>query len=279
MLPDLESLRCFEAASRHPSFRAAAASVALSPAAFSERIRAVEDQLGVRLFDRGPRHLRLTAAGERLLPHARQLLELARRTAEVATGGSAPFELVVGTRYELGLSWLVPALEPLRAQRPERTLALYFGNTEHLLDCLAEGRVDAVIGSMRLTRPGLELQLLHEEEYRLVAAPGADHRVLIDTSRDLPLYRYLQDAELSWPWERLECLGTIGAMRQRVLDGAGVAVMPEYFVREDLAAGRLVELIEEHPRSDWFRLFWSEDHPRREELRELGQALSALPLR
>jgi LysR family glycine cleavage system transcriptional activator len=278
VLPDLESLRCFEAAARHPSFRAAASSVALSPAAFSERIRGLEDQLGAQLFDRGPRHLRLTAAGERLLPHARKVLAEAWRCAEVATGSDPAFELMLGTRYELGLSWLVPALSPLSRSRPQRSLDLYFGNTEHLLQALDSGRVDAVVGSMRLTRPGLRIALLHEETYRLVAAPGGDRSVLLDTSRDLPLYRYWQDAQPDVHWDRLECLSTIGALRIRALDGAGVCVLPEYFIRQDLAEGRL-ELLSEAPlRSDWFRLFWLEGHPRDAELVELGQELAGLPL-
>jgi len=78
-LPDLESLRCFAQAARQQSFRRGAKACALSPAAFGERIRRLEDQLGAPLFTRTPRRLALTPEGERLLPRAQRLLDEAER--------------------------------------------------------------------------------------------------------------------------------------------------------------------------------------------------------
>ena len=104
-LPDLTSLRCFEAAARHDSFRSAAAEVALSPAAFSDRIARLEDELGERLFERSTRSLALNTAGLRLLPHARALLHDAARLGDVVRSAALPpFTMTLGTRFELGLS-------------------------------------------------------------------------------------------------------------------------------------------------------------------------------
>ena len=101
----------------HRSFRAAAAAVGLSPAAFSERIQRLEEDLGAKLLSRGGRQVRLTPAGERLLPHARQLLTDARRCREVVGAGARqPYELNIGTRFELGLSWLVPTSPKSRSR-------------------------------------------------------------------------------------------------------------------------------------------------------------------
>ena len=102
---DLDSLRCFEAAATTLSFRAAASRIGLSPAAFSDRIRRLEDQLQVRLFDRTTRRVALTAAGQRLLPQSRRTLAEAALCGPAARDQSKelPVELVVGTRYELGL--------------------------------------------------------------------------------------------------------------------------------------------------------------------------------
>ncbi|MEQ9320960.1 MAG: LysR family transcriptional regulator, partial [Polyangiaceae bacterium] len=115
MLPDLESLRCFHAAAQHLNFREAARTVGLSPAAFGDRIKRLEELLDVRLFDRTTRKVALTPAGERLWPHARQCLEQASRCAEIARGehGTSPFALTIGTRFELGMSWITPALSEL----------------------------------------------------------------------------------------------------------------------------------------------------------------------
>src|SRR3982751_1647329 len=112
MLPDLESLRCFDAAATHLSFRVAARAVALSPAAFGERIKRLEDQLAAPLFARTTRRVALTPAGHRLVAQARRVLDEANKCRRVALDDAAavPFELTIGTRFELGLSWLVPAL-------------------------------------------------------------------------------------------------------------------------------------------------------------------------
>jgi LysR family glycine cleavage system transcriptional activator len=294
-LPDLESLRCFEAAARHLSFRAAAREVALSPPAFSDRIRRLEEDLEVALFARTTRRVGLTDAGVRLLPRARQAIATARACVRAAHEGEVPFELTVGTRFELGLSWLTPALDPLARACPGRTLHLVFGDSPDLLERTLKGSVDATVTSARLSWAHYAYALLHEEAYVFVGAPelvdrrpleqeaDAEQHVLIDASADLPLFRYLRDAspaEEAWRFARVERLGTIGAILQRVLDGAGVAVLPRYLVREDLDEGRLVRLLVERPLlTDHFRLVWRTDHPREVELADLAAQLRELPLR
>ena len=111
MLPDLESLRCFEKAAVILNFRLAAATVGLSPAAFSDRIRRLEDQVGQRLFVRTTRSVALTPAGHRLLDQARRTLDEARRCLAQVDGGPQPFELIVGTR----LNYVFGHISPPRA--------------------------------------------------------------------------------------------------------------------------------------------------------------------
>jgi len=296
MLPDLESLRCFEAGATHLNFRTAARAVALSPAALGERIKRLEDTLDAALFARTTRRVALTAAGQRLLPHARALLEQAGRCHAVVheQARAAPFELAIGTRFELGLSWLTPALRRLRAHVPERTLHLVFGDSPDLLDRVRRGQLDGAITSARLTLAGLSYERLHDEDYafvgaarlvrqrRLSRASDAARHVLLDIAPELPLFRYFLDAigrRDVWTFGAVEYLGTIGAIRQRVLQGAGVAVLPRYFVARDLAACRLVRVL---PRvrlqRDAFRLVWRTGHPRERDLRELASELSHIPL-
>lgn len=291
MLPDLDDLRCFEAAAVRLNFRAAANAVSLSPAAFSERIKRLEGRVGTRLFDRTTRRVRMTPSGERLLPQARKTLAEAAACMALS-GGPAPFELTLGTRFELGLSWIAPCLADLRGARPERTLHLAFASASHLLDALEAGRIDAAIGSMRLARPGLAYALLHEEEYRFVRSPesqplsgcsDAPNHVLIDVNRELPLFRYWQDglpADERWQFAQHEYMGTIAAIKLRVLAGAGVAVMPEYYVREELESGALIECMPNHfAKKDWFRLVWRDGHPRGADLQDLADELRTMPLR
>lgn len=170
---DLESIRCFLAAAHHGAFRPAAAAVHLSPPAFGDRIRRLEEDLGARLFERTTRKVRLTEAGRRFAEEAERLLEAeARCRARVLADGqeALPFELTVGTRFELGLSWLLPSLDTLSAAAPERTLHLSFGDTADLLRQLRRGEIDALVTSARLALTDLEYAPLFGETYTFVAA-------------------------------------------------------------------------------------------------------------
>lgn len=289
---DLDSLRCFDAAATTLNFGAAASRIHLSPAAFSDRIRRLEEDLGARLFRRTTRRVELSDAGRRLRPLARELLAGVERLRGSVTGAQrpAPFELFVGTRYELGLSWLCPALPRLERTRRERTVHLYCGDSPDLLARLERGDLDAIVASMRLTSPGLRYAALHAEEYVFVGTrPGlrrpadAAAYTLVDVSRDLPLFRYFLDAlpdGSPWPFARVEYMGGIGNIRQRLLAGGRVAVLPRYFVAKDLRARRLVPLVRQvKPRADAFRLVWRAGHPHERELMALAEELRRMPLR
>ena len=297
MLPDLESLRCFDAAATHLNFRIAAQAVALSPAAFGDRIKRLEQQLDATLFARTTRRVALTQAGHRLLPQARRVLDEAARCGRIVQERdiAVPFALTVGTRFELGLSWLTHALPQLQAHRPERTLHLVFGDSPELVARMRNGLIDCVVTSARLTSGELSYEPLHDEHYVFVASArlirrrplsrashAADH-VLIDASADLPLFRYFLDAMRThdvWGFARTEYLGTIAAIRMRVLQGAGVAVLPRYFVERDLRSGRLVRLMPSVAlQPDAFRFVWRTGHPREQALRELATELTKIPIR
>jgi DNA-binding transcriptional LysR family regulator len=290
---DLDSLRCFDTAAITLNFRAAARRVHLSPAAFSDRIQRLEGELGVSLFVRTTRQVELSDPGRRLLPIAREVLDGAERLRTTGRSGSSErrYELYVGTRYELGLSWFCPALKKLDRLRPERSIHLYNGDTPDLLLRLERGDLDAIVASMRLTSPKLSYAALHAEEYALVGKrpllhcrEDATRVTLVDVSRDLPLFRYFLDAlpdAAPWPFARVEYMGGIGNIRCRLLSAENrVAVLPRYFIQSDLAVRRLVPLLPRtRLRSDAFRLVWRTDHPRRSELVALAEELRTCPLR
>jgi DNA-binding transcriptional LysR family regulator len=296
VLPDLDSLRCFHAAARLNSFRAAAAAVALSPSAFSSRIRMLEEQLGNPLFERTTRRVALTPAGNRLLPVAEEALRALERCGEAvrAAHTEEPWSVTVGTRFELGLSWLLPAVQVLASERQERTIHLAFGDGPDLLVRLRRGQIDAVVTSSRIVESDFDYAALHEERYVFVASRATSAALgaawpdcaivctLVDIGPSLPLFRYLLDAappEWTWPFRSTEHMGTIAAIRHRLLASTAVAVLPRYFVEPDLHAGALVQLMPKvEPRQDCFRLIWMRNHPRTSELRELAQRLLDFPL-
>lgn len=293
-LPDLESLHCFLAAARHLHFRTAARSVALSPTAFGERIRRLEEEMNAPLFERSTRHVALTEAGHRLVPLVKKLMEDAQNMRHHLADATAltPHQLTIGTRFELGLSWLVPSLGQLAQNHPDRTLHLRFGDSDDLLRAVRTETIDCAVTSVQLTAQGLEYEPLHEEQYVFVAAPqlpplltpeDALHHRLLDAHPELPLFRYVQDAAQApggWTFARVELLGTIAAIRHRALEGAGVAVLPRYFIQADLQAGRLLQLLPHlQLPTDRFRLVWRRGHALRGAIVKLAAELRELPIR
>lgn len=292
----LDSLRCFAEAARLLSFRGAARAVALSPAAFGQRIAQLEDDLGVALFHRTTRTVVLTEAGLSLIPYVQRALAAVEDCRRVGAGGlhPAPMELVLGTRHELGLSWLTPMLDGLQKTHAGLTLHLYFGSGLDLVTRVRSLAIDCAVTSTRLTDPKLDAVRLHEERYVFVASPkllrrqrlrgAADARAhtLFDTTEELPLFRYWRDAPGgldSMTFGRVVRLGTIAAIRHQVLGGKGVAVLPEYFVQADLRVGRLTGVFPKvTPLSDHFRLVFRVDDPRRSFFEKLAESMRAVPL-
>ena len=295
--PSLDSLGCFTEAARLLNFRAAARVVALSPAAFGQRIRQLEDEIGESLFRRSTRSVVLTEAGLRLVPSASLALAAVIDCERAARGelATVPFELTLGTRHELGLSWIVPLRANLERALRGLTLQLYFGSGDDLTARVRDLGIDCAVTSSRRLDPKLQDLKLHEEDYVFVAAErllatkplgkaaDAKQHTLFDITAELPLYRYFSDARGSidsLAFARVVRLGTIAAMRHEVLRGVGVAVLPRYFVADDLRAGRLRELFPRvRPRSDWFRLLFRADDPRRSVFERLSAQLRAHPLR
>ena len=97
-LPSLENLRCFLAAAEHLNFRRASESVNLTPAAFGQRIRQIEENLGYELFARTTRTVSLTEAGHRLIPAAKATLREAMACRDALDEDNpAPIRLMMTT--------------------------------------------------------------------------------------------------------------------------------------------------------------------------------------
>ncbi len=296
-LPATESLRCFVAAAERLNFRAAAKLVGLTPAALSQRIRLLEEQMGAGLFQRTTRSVQLTTAGLALLPRARACLAEAAACVRAARGDGtpAPVELTLGTRFELGMSWLVPLLPGLRATLPHLTLNLFFGSGHEITERLRAGLIDCAVTSAQIHDLRLVGARLHEERYALVAAPGllrrrplaepaqAAEHVLLDIDAGLPLYRYFSEAEGAPTLSRFaghRWLGLGAAVKAMALAGEGVAVLPEYMIAGELRLRRLRRLFPRVVlRSDYFRLMYRGDDPRAAIHVALAQWLAAAPIR
>jgi len=294
-LPSIDALQGFVAAAQTLNFRRAARQIALTPAALGRRIQVLEELCGRPLFQRTTRQVALTEAGRQLLPRAREALAAVEGCIAAARGAAHPvqIDLVIGTRPDLGLSWMFPQVERLAADLPHVTVHLFFGATDDLFARLRTREIDCAVTSARFTDPELDAIALHREDLVFVAAPAllrkaplarpehARRHTLVDVSVDLPLFRYWRDADGGGdlPFARVVRFNSLTAILATVLAGRGVAVLPRYVVAQALARGRLRRVF---PRvallHDFFRLVFRRTDDRASTYRALAALLKQQPL-
>ncbi|MFI1409844.1 LysR family transcriptional regulator [Streptomyces sp. NPDC020707] len=170
---DLRLVRYFTAVAEHLNFGRAATALHLAQPSLSRQIQRLEQQLGVRLFDRTPQGSRLTEAGQAFLPQAQTLLDTAHQAALTARAAAPVRTITIGYVEDLVIT---PAARELRRRRPDarvRTRHLDWQDTH----ALSERRVDALVARMPLPfRAGqLRVSVLYEEPRVLIMA--ASHRL------------------------------------------------------------------------------------------------------
>ncbi|MET8976256.1 LysR family transcriptional regulator [Streptomyces sp. NPDC004539] len=233
------------------SFTRAAEELNYAQSSVTSQIRALENSLGVELFDRLGGRIRLTPAGLRLVEHAERILESVEVARAEVTGGPAG-TVVVGTMESITSYRMPPLLEFLHHRHPGLRLALRPGVCAETRQALRQGTYDIGFLMERETEhPGLETVVLTEEPLVLVAAPGhalsGERPLTVDDLRTVSVlaaeagcaYRDLFEEELGDVF--LE-FGTIEAIKRGVSTGLGIALLPEVTVAEELERGELVVL-------------------------------------
>jgi LysR family transcriptional regulator, glycine cleavage system transcriptional activator len=247
-LPSLTALRMFEATARHASFTKAAAELHVTQAAVSHQIRALEEQLGIKLFQRSTRRLTLTPAGQRLLPAVGDAFEtLGRAVADIGRGERL---LSITTTPSFGARWLAPRLGRFTAAYPDIELSVRHSTA--VLDLRREG-LDFAIRWGRGRWPGVAAELIGPSAVTLVAAPAYAKRLGLKSPADVARAALLhEETREDWTeWLLVAGLDRALARRgilfddenaliQAVLDGQGLALMARSLAEGDLAAGRLV---------------------------------------
>ncbi|NUR48037.1 MAG: LysR family transcriptional regulator [Hamadaea sp.] len=178
---ETQLLEVFRTVARLKSITAAAQTLRYTQSAVSRQIAALEAELGIRVFDRLPRGVELTAEGRELLPNAEAVLDLlaAARRGLDDLRGLGRGRLRVGA-FPTAVAALVPrALATFRTAYPEVHLSLVEGLTPRMLDRLADGTADVAVVS---TSPAGQFEadrfeLHHLLDERLLVAVARDHRL------------------------------------------------------------------------------------------------------
>jgi DNA-binding transcriptional LysR family regulator len=176
---ELRHLKYFVAVAEELNFRRAAERMYVAQGAFSEQVRKLEGELGVRLLDRSPRGVSLTFAGIALLPEARRALQQAEaaRLAARNAGDHATTRLRIGY-MPASLPATVPrALQRLAAAMPLLETSLETGAAYELAAALGEGWLDAAVVSVPVATAGFRVTPLGEEG-AVVALPISHEHAL-----------------------------------------------------------------------------------------------------
>ena len=268
---ELRLLVTFEKVATVLSFTQAAAELKYAQSSVTSQIRALESSLGTELFDRLGSRIRLTEAGERLLPYARQIIELSDEARAAVVGAEEPVgALTVGTMESLTSYRLLPLLELFHHRYPGVRLSLRTTIGDETRQALRQGTYDVGFLMERETEhAGLDVAVLAVEPLALVVAPGhplarAAEVATDDLVRESLLatepgcaYRDLFEVELNSvaPVAFTE-FGTIEATKRAAAAGLGVSLLPEVTVAAELADGGLVRLPWEPPFTLRTQLAW-----------------------
>lgn len=241
-------------------FSAAAQKLYMSQPSVSNQVRQLESSLKATLVDRSGSRIRPTAEGEVLVDYARRIFRLADEAASAiaAVQGVQSGRLVVGGTTTVGTYLLPPMLARFRQQFPEVVCDLYVGNGSQLERWLLDGEIGLGVLAGIPTAPQLVSVEVLTDDVVLIVAPGHE---LAGSSRVGPdrlmgqrfllrergsSTRELQEKVLAdWQLDDVSTaeMGTPETLKQAVRADLGVAVVSKHTVAEELADGRLAEVI------------------------------------
>lgn len=252
----LEALEVLDAIARKGSFAAAAESLFRVPSAVTYSVRRLEEDLGVRLFDRSGHRAELTAAGAELLREGRQLLraagELELRVQRVATGVET--ELCIAVDDLFSIAAIYPILHQFYAQgfgTRIRLLREVYGGS---WDALVAGRADISIGASGdgPAGGGYAVHTLGRHEFHFAVAPHHPLAALPEPlqNQDIQQYRSVSAADSSrnlpprtsgiLSGQDVLTVPDIASKLQAQISGLGVGYLPKKLAEKHAAAGELV---------------------------------------
>jgi len=256
---DLSKLRIFVTIARLGNVTRAAETLHLTQPTVSQQLAALEAQVGAPLIERLPRRLRLTPAGEALLPYAERLLALADEAAEAAraAAGLADRTLRLGAGHTLATYLLPELLGRYRIRYPQRLVRISVGNTAELLELIASDTVELALVGSPAEHPDVVVTPFMHDRLVVIVAPQdewADReaveleelrgRIVLTREPGSALHatveRLLGPAALAG--DGVILLGETEAIKRSVEAGLGVALVQVIAVEREVAAGSLCAL-------------------------------------
>jgi LysR family glycine cleavage system transcriptional activator len=250
-LPQLNALKAFEAAARHESFTRAAEELCVTQGAVSHQVKALEAELGVKLFNRERQRLIITDAGREYLTVVRDALDRIAIGTERLVQRQTSGALTVSTSPDFAAKWLVHRLGHFAEAHPE--IDLRVSATMHHVDFARED-VDLAVRHGDGNWPGLDVTRLCAEHLFAVCSPKlVSGRNKVSKPADILKFPLLHlDSRTDWAeWLAAADVNTADLKRGPVLnrasmlidaaiDGQGVALARTTLAAWDLINKRLV---------------------------------------
>lgn len=253
---NLHHLSVFYTIAETGSLTACARKLHISQPALSRELKAFEERLGVTLFERHAKGMRVTQAGEVLRRYAARLFEI-EHEAEAAMreiAGASSGRLSIGASNTIGTYVLPRVLAAFRRQRPDVQVALFVGNTEQVCEGVSDTRFMLGFIEGPVHREGLSVTAFQQDE--IVPVVSADHPLLRRrrlTLADLAAQPLLMRERGSGTREliaetlarhdvRMELeleFGNTEALKQAAIHGGGIAWLPRISMLNELRDGTL----------------------------------------
>lgn len=247
---DIPDLRTFLAVARHGGITRAAVALHTVQSNVTQRIKALEAEVGAPLFARHSRGMTLTPAGHRLVPYASRMTVLMSEALQAAREDGAPKgDLKLGAMETTAAVRLPPLLARFHRLHPAVALSLRTGPTSDLIEAVRRGDLDAAFVAGPVDFPDLAAAVAFEEELVLVTAARWDSLARLRTSfagssptalvfRAGCSYRQRLEqvlASYGWPGATRMEFGTLEGIVGCVAAGMGVSLLPRAVVeRSDL---------------------------------------------
>jgi LysR family glycine cleavage system transcriptional activator len=251
-LPPLNTLRLFEAAGRHLSFKLAAEELGVTPSAVSHGIQTLEDWLGALLFARNNRTLTLTAAGLTFLPRVRDALQQLASAVEAVPGRRPTGRIAISVAPSFAIRCLAPSLPRFNALHPE--IQVTVDTSQRPVEFPRDG-VDFAIRMGRGDWRDLYSMRLTRESLVPVCSPALAERIRGPGDlKGKPLLHVVSISEDWAAWATLAGLGGLddeGGLRmdsfqlamEAAAQGLGIAIGRLPLVRSDIETGRLAMVL------------------------------------
>ncbi len=251
-MPAFPALRAFEAAARHENFSRAADELHLTHGAISHQVRALEDELGVPLFVRNGRHVKITPDGRKFAQSLTKAFADIVQAADAVRPRQGCRRLSISSIPSFAARWLAPRLGQFIERHPDIEVLLQASGQ---LQDLEREAIDVGIRFGRGRYPGLVVQHLMGDIYYPVVSPSYRGGDLPRTPRDLAQATLLRSNEPWLPWFRAAGLDLaepsggvmyedLSMLIRSAVDGDGVALVRHVVAMQEIGSGQLVRLFD-----------------------------------